>query len=318
MDNQQAKIYLAPMAGVTDAAMRGLCAAQGAQITFTEMVSAKGLSYQNQRTASLLRLSPEEKQVGVQLFGREPELLARITAGLCEDLGSRLAVVDINMGCPAPKVVRNGEGCALMNEPELAGKIISAVKKASAVPVSVKFRKGMDDAHLCAVDFAKMAEDAGADMVTVHGRTRAQYYSGQADWEMIAAVKQAVTVKVVGNGDIFTAQDAARMLAQTGCDGVMVARGAQGNPFLFAQIAELLFEGKVTTFPTKEERIETCLRHAQISMEQKGERIAIREMRTHAPHYLKGMPGAAKIRADLTKVEIYMQLEKILLDYLKK
>ena len=203
----------------------------------------------------LLVVSPLEKIIGVQLFGREPDILAETAKEICGLIGERLFTIDVNMGCPAPKIVNNGEGSALMREPALAGQIISTLKKAVNIPVSVKFRAGFTQKEKNAVAFAKMAEDAGADAVTVHGRTREQYYSGKADWNVIAEIKQAVKIKVIGNGDIFTAQDAAEMFHRTGCDAVMAARGAQGNPFLFTQIRELLSEGKVRTYPTEAERI---------------------------------------------------------------
>lgn len=312
------KIYLAPMAGVTDMAMREICIDCGAQMTFTEMVSAKGIAYQNERTRDLLEFSDAEDKAGVQIFGREPQILADTAKKICDCLGERLFIIDVNMGCPAPKIVKNGEGSALMREPTLAGKIISALKKAVPVPVSVKFRAGFTEKEKNAVAFAKMAEDAGADAVAVHGRTREQYYSGKADLNIIAEVKQAVKVKVIGNGDIFTAQDAADMFRKTRCDAVMVARGAQGNPFLFTQINELLRTGSVQTFPAPEERIRMCLWQARIAMRKKGEILAMKQMRGHAPHYIKGMKGAARLRAQVVRVETYAQLEDLLLSYLRK
>lgn len=312
------KIYLAPMAGVTDAAMREVCVSCGAQMTFTEMISAKGIAYQNVRTHELLELSDAEEKAGVQLFGRDPQILADTAEKICDLLGNRLFIIDVNMGCPAPKIVNNGEGSALMREPALAGRIISAVKKAVNVPVSVKFRAGFTERDKNAAAFARVMEDAGADAITVHGRTREQYYSGKADMGIIAEVKQAVKVKVIGNGDIFTPQDAVNMFRETGCDAVMVARGAQGNPFLFTQIDELLRTGSVQTFPTVEERISMCLRQAKIAVKRKGETLAIKQMRGHAPHYIKGMAGAAQLRAQVVRVETYAQLEELLLSCLQK
>ena len=310
------KIYLAPMAGVTDAAMREVCTLCGAQMTFTEMVSAKGIAYQNGRTHELLELSDAEEKAGVQLFGREPQILADTARKICDLLGERLFIIDVNMGCPAPKIVNNGEGSALMREPALAARIVSALKKAVPVPVSVKFRAGFTEKDRNAAAFAKVMEDAGADAVAVHGRTREQYYRGKADLGIIAEVKQAVKVKVIGNGDIFAAQDAVTMFRETGCDAVMVARGAQGNPFLFTQISELLRTGSVQTLPMPEERIHMCLRQARIAVRKKGEALAMRQMRGHAPHYIKGMKGAAQLRAHVVRVETYAQLEDILLSCL--
>ncbi len=304
------KIYLAPMAGITDVAMRALCVEQGAQLAFSEMVSAKGIQYRNKRTRQLLAVGDNEKQIGVQLFGHEPAVLADTARWVEEALAERLAVLDINMGCPAPKIVNNGDGCALMKDELHAARVIEAVKRAVHTPVSVKFRKGFDEEHINAVAFARMAQDAGADLVTVHGRTRSQFYSGKADWDILAQVKQAVRIPVVGNGDVFAAEDARDLLERTGCDGVMVARGAMGNPFLFAQIRELLEEGSVRTKPSVQERVQTCLRQARLMIEQKGEKLAIMQMRTHAAHYIKGMHDAARLRAQVVRVSSYAQLEQ--------
>ncbi len=311
-------VYLAPMAGVTDAAMREVCVRCGAQMTVTEMVSAKGIAYRNERTHELLGLSDVEKQVVVQLFGNEPDVIAQTGRKVEELFGERLFGIDVNMGCPAPKIVKNGEGSALMNDPVLAGGIISALKHAVTVPVSVKFRSGFSEKNKNAVAFAKMAEDAGADSVAVHARTREQYYSGKADWDIIRQVKETISIPVIGNGDIFCAQDAADMLERTGCDGVMVGRGARGNPFLFTQIRELLETGRVSTLPTERERIDMCLLQARIAVANKGEALALRQMRTHAADYIKGIRGAAKIREQVVRVNTYAQLQELLLDGLKK
>lgn len=313
---RESKIYLAPMAGITDAAMREVCVLQGAQMTFTEMVSAKGISYQNSKTNALLELGPAEQRAGVQLFGSDPGILAETAKQVQDALAGRLYVIDINMGCPAPKIVNNGEGCALMKTPALARDIIAAVRRAVDVKLSVKFRKGWDDASVNAVEFAKMAEDAGCDAVTVHGRTRMQYYSGRADWDIIGEVKSAVGIEVIGNGDIFRAEDAAALMAHTGCGAVMVARGAQGNPFLFRQINELLCDGEVKTRPSNRERIEMCLYQARKAVEYKGEHLAMLQMRTHTPQYTKGMRNSAGLRARLVLVKTYTELEDVLYGYL--
>ncbi len=309
---------MAPMAGITDAAMREVCIECGAQMTFTEMVSAKGIAYGNAHTHDLLTLSPLEEQAGVQIFGRDPEIVAQTAKRVCDKLGKRLYSIDVNMGCPAPKIVNNGEGSALMKEPALAKKIISALKKAVDVPVSVKFRAGFSEKTKNAVEFARMAADAGADVLTIHGRTREQYYSGKADWDIIGEVKRAVDVRVIGNGDIFSAADAANMLAYTGCDGVMIARGAQGNPFLFTQIRELLETGGIKTFPSEQERILMCLKQARLAVERKGEELAMKQMRTHASSYIKGMRHAALLRAQVVRVDTYAQLEELLTQRLEQ
>lgn len=312
------KVYLAPMAGITDAAMREVCLLHGADMTYTEMVSAKALSYHNKKTNELLELSEKEQKVIVQIFGNEPHTMAKSAVMTEQLLQDRLYAIDINMGCPAPKIVNNGEGSALMKKLPLAYDIICTVKKAVRVPLGVKFRAGFQNDQKNAVEFAKMAQEAGADMLAVHGRTREQYYSGKADWDIIAQVKQNTHVKVIGNGDIMKAEDAKNMLEQTGCDAVMVARGARGNPFLFTQIKELLEYGAVKTIPSPKEKIETCLHQAQLAVANKGEKLAIMQMRTHAAHYISGMKHAAKLRDMVVRVETYQELSKLLYDYLEK
>ena len=310
-------IYLAPLAGITDTAMREVCIECGAGLTFTEMVSAKGIQYHNDKTLQLLALSRLEDRVGVQLFGREPIILAETAAYVEELLAEGLAEINLNMGCPAPKIVKNGEGSALMLEPALAGEIISVVSRAVRAPVTVKIRKGFDEDNCNAVDFAKMAEQNGAAEVIVHGRTRSQYYSGKADWEIIREVKESVGIPVVGNGDIFCAQDAKKMMDETGCDAVMVARGALGNPFIFTQIGEYLKMGSVTGYPSAAEKVSMCLRQAKIAVAQKGEHLAILQMRKHAAYYLKGLPDSAKTRNLVVQARTLNELQEMLQNYLE-
>lgn len=306
-------ILLAPMAGVTDLAFRALCRELGCDFTYTEMVSAKGLFYGGAATAALLETAPVERPCGAQLFGRDPSLMADMAKKLCAERQGELALIDINMGCPAPKIVRNGEGGALMLEPALAGRIIEAVAKASSLPVTVKFRKGFDDGHVNALAFARMAQESGASLVTLHGRTRAQMYSGKADWDIIGEVKADLSIPVIGNGDVFTGADAVAMRARTGCDGVMVARGAQGNPFLFREIKAAL-AGAPYTPPTEAERLDMAILHLGRATAHKGPRAAA-EMRKHVAWYIKGMRGGALLRAQVNAAATAAEMEALLLSF---
>lgn len=305
-------IYLAPMAGVTDAAFRQLCIEQGAERTYTEMVSAKGLKYGSAKTGALLNLAENERKIGVQLFASDPDALHESIEILSESHGSRIAVFDINMGCPAPKITGNGEGCALMKNPALAEKLIQTAASVSPVPVTVKFRKGWDENSCNAVDFARMAEQAGASAVAVHGRTRVQGYSGRSDMGIIAAVKRALRIPVIGNGDIFCAEDAAAMFENTGCDAVMVARGALGNPFLFREIRHYLDTNSILPLATEQEKASMLLLQAELCCKYKGERLAMRQMRKHAAWYFKGMYGAAKLREAAVRVETLDDLKRLI------
>lgn len=302
-------IILAPMAGVTDLPFRLLCSEQGAGMCGMEMVSAKAILYNNKNTEALLEIHPGEGRVSLQLFGSDPKILSEMAKRI-ED--KPFDILDINMGCPVPKVVNNGEGSALMLQPGLAGKIISAVARAITKPVTVKIRKGFDEAHINAVEIAKIAEDAGAAAVAVHGRTREQYYTGKADWEIIARVKENVSIPVIGNGDIADGESAARMIEQTGCDGVMVGRAARGNPWLFKQIAAYLKDGTVLPKPTAGERREMMLRHARLQLEYKGEYTGVREMRKHVAWYTAGIPNSARLRQNVNMVESFEELEAMI------
>jgi nifR3 family TIM-barrel protein len=260
----------------------------------------------------------EKKPVGVQLFGRDPAMLADIAKRICGENKGGISEININMGCPAPKIVKNGEGCALMNDMALSSSIISSVKKSIDIPLSVKIRKGFDGGSVNAVEFAVMAEGSGADIIAVHGRTREQYYSGKADRSVIRAVKEATSIKVIGNGDIFCAQDAKDMVEETGCDAVMIGRGAVGNPFLFAQVRELLYDGEVSTYPSGRQRIDMMLRHAGLAVDIMGEHIAMLRLRSHTPHYTKGMKNSARLRDMLVKVDSYSMLEKVVEDWYRE
>lgn len=293
-------VILAPMAGVTDLPFRVLCREQGAGCVVTEMVSAKAILYNNKNTRELLQIDPAERPAAVQLFGSEPDIMAEIAARLEE---GPYDYIDVNMGCPVPKIVNNGEGSALMKNPERAKEVLTAMVKAVKKPVTVKFRKGFNDLSVNAVEFAKMAESCGVAAVAVHGRTREQYYSGKADWDIIRQVKEAVRIPVIGNGDIFTPEAAGRMLKETGCDGIMVARGAKGNPWLFGRINHYLDTGEVLPGPSMAEIKAMILRHGRMLVQFKGEGVAMREMRGHMAWYTKGMPHSATLRNEINQVE---------------
>ena len=299
---------LGPMAGVTDLPFRLLCKEQGAGLLCMEMVSAKGIFYNNKNTESLLQIHPEEVPVSLQFFGSDPKIVSEMAKRVEE---RPFSILDINMGCPVPKVVRNGEGSALMKNPKLVYELVSATVKAIKKPVTVKIRKGFDDEHINAVEIAKIIEEAGA-AVAVHGRTREQYYSGKADWEIIRQVKEAVSIPVIGNGDVTSGEKAIAMREQTGCDGVMIARGAQGNPWIFSELLEYERTGRLPDRPDVEEIKQTMLRHARLQIEYKGDFTGIREMRKHVAWYTKGLYGAARLRDRINQVESYAELENLL------
>ena len=302
-------VILGPMAGVTDLAFRLLCREQGCDAVVTEMISAKALWYGNKNTIPLLETDEREAPVGVQIFGSEPELMGQM-AHKIED--RCFAFIDINMGCPVPKIVNNQEGSALMKNPALAGRIVREIKNAVSHPVTVKFRLGFDEEHKNAVDFAKVMENSGADAIVVHGRTREQYYSGRADWMAIRKVKEAVSIPVIANGDVFSGADAVAIREQTGCDGIMAARGSKGNPWQFREIKAALAGEPLPERPTAQERIAMLLRHAKLCVEYKGEYTGIREMRKHAAWYTAGMHGSSRLRQEVNQVTTLRELEELL------
>ena len=302
-------MILGPMAGVTDLPFRLLCREQGAGLVCMEMVSAKAVFYGNRNTKELLQVNPGERPVSLQLFGSDPEVLSDIAARLEE---GPYDLFDLNMGCPVPKVVKNGEGSALMKDPKLVERILSSMVRALKKPVTVKIRKGFNDESVNAVEIARIAEGCGAAAVAVHGRTREQYYSGKADWEIIRQVKEAVSIPVIGNGDVDSPEAAKRMLAETGCDGVMVARGAKGNPWIFKRITEYLETGRIPPKPSREEVKAMMLRHGEMMVEFKGEAAAMREMRKHVAWYTAGWPHSAALRNDINAVETMEALRELI------
>lgn len=304
-------VILAPMAGVTDLPFRLLCKEMGAGLLCMEMVSAKAIMYNNKNTDALMAIRPEEMPVSLQLFGSDPDIMANMAARIEE---RPFAFLDINMGCPVPKVVNNGEGSALMKNPKLAAEIVRKTSKVISKPVTVKFRKGFDDNSVNAVEFAKYMEDAGAAAIAVHGRTREQYYSGKADWDIIRQVKEAVSIPVIGNGDITDASSAIKIQEETGCDGIMIGRASQGNPWIFDEILYYMEHGEEKTKPSYDEVRAMIRKHARLQLEIKGEYIGIREMRKHVAWYIAGFPGSAKLRKRVCEVERFEDLETIIDD----
>lgn len=306
-------IFLAPMAGVTDMPFRRICKKYGAGLVYSEMISAKGLYYNDKKTAELMQISDDERPCAIQIFGSDPEIMAQVIPKVME---YKPEIIDINMGCPTPKIVNNGDGSALLKNPALIGKIVRAVSDASPVPVTVKIRKGWDETSVNAVETAKIIEANGAAAVAVHGRTRKAFYSGEADWDIIKEVKNAVSIPVIGNGDIWEAEDAKRMIEYTGCDAVMVARGAEGNPFIFRQINELFKTGSVSYYPTAQERVEQAIEHTEALADFKGEERGVKEARKHIAWYIKGLPNASRVKGEIFKISDVASARRVLTEYI--
>lgn len=306
-------VFLAPMAGVTDLVYRKICREYGADMVYTEMVSSNGLYYNDEKSISMLETQITERPVALQIFGNEPEIMASVVERYINDL-EHVDILDINMGCPAPKIVNNGNGSALMKNPILAGKIIEAVAKQSKKPVTVKIRKGWDDTQINAVEFAKILEASGAEAITVHGRTRDQFYAGKADWDIIGEVKAAVKIPVIGNGDVFSAEDGLEMLAKTGCDAIMIGRGCQGNPWLFQQIKQGINQ-ELIRVPSASEKIDLAISHLEKLAAYKGEHCAVKEMRKHMGWYIKGLKNATEVRRIINTLNTKSEVAEVLKQY---
>ena len=306
------EVFLAPMAGVTDLPFRLICKELGCGLLYTEMINAKALCYDDKNTKKMLNILDEEHPVAVQIFGSEPEFMGK-AAQILNDYPNE--ILDINMGCPAPKVVKNGDGSALMRNPKLAGQVLDQVVKNSKKPVTLKIRKGWDDNSINALEIAKIAEDCGICAITIHGRTREQYYSGQADWDIIGEVKSQISIPVIGNGDVTSVEDAIRIKDHTGCDAIMIGRGAQGNPWIFKRIDHYMKTGQLLDPPSKDEKIDVAIKHMGLAIKEHGEYVAVREMRKHIGWYLKGMKNSARFRDQINHMETAKEVIETLNQY---
>ena len=308
------KVFLSPMAGVTDLPFRLICKEKGCGMLYTEMINAKALCYDDENTKKMLKIEDEEHPIAVQIFGSEPEFMGR-AAAIMNDYPNE--ILDINMGCPAPKVIKNGDGSALMRNPKLAAEVLSSVVKNSKKPVTLKIRKGWDDDSVNAVEIAKIAEECGIGALAIHGRTREQFYSGKADWDIIAQIKQTINIPVIGNGDVFEVEDAVNMLEKTKCDAIMIGRGAQGNPWIFKRINHYMETGEILPEPTLEEKITSAIKHMNLAVAEHGEFVAVREMRKHIGWYLKGLKNSAKYRDQINKITDYKEVIAMLEEYME-
>ena len=311
LDNE---VFLSPMAGVTDLPFRTICKEKGCGMLYTEMINAKALCYDDENTKKMLRMDKDEHPVAVQIFGSDPEFMGKAAIIMNQYPNE---ILDINLGCPAPKVIKNGDGSALMRNPKLAAEVLTAVVKNSEKPVTLKIRKGWDDDSVNAVEIAKIAEECGISALAIHGRTREQFYSGKADWDIIAEIKQAINIPVIGNGDVFEVEDAVNMLEKTKCDAIMIGRGAQGNPWIFNRINHYMKTGEILPEPTLEEKITTAIRHMNLAVAEHGDYVAVREMRKHIGWYLKGLKNSAKYRDQINKITDYKEVIAMLEEYMQ-
>ncbi len=306
-------VFLAPMAGVTDLPFRKICRRYGAGMVYSEMISAKGLYYNDKKTEELMRIDAAERPCAIQIFGSDADIMAAIIPKVMK---AKPDIIDINMGCPTPKIVNNGDGSALLKNPEKIGEIVSKVSMVSPVPVTVKIRKGWDENNVNAPAVAKIIERNGGAAVAVHGRTRSDFYSGTADWDIIREVKNSVSIPVIGNGDIKCAEDAKRMIDYTGCDAVMIGRGSEGNPFIFKQVNEYLQNGRVDFFPNPHDRLRQMLEHIEMLTENKGEIRGIPESRKHIAWYIKGLPGASRLKNEVFRINDIQTMRQCLTEYI--